>query len=551
MAVELSEDDLKFFLSVDPDEDALRAALAAINADIERAKVSKIKLGIEERMGLKPPGPPGGGAAGGSGWGMAAAGGLVGAGVGIAAGWAGGAISGVIGATTKAISQLATAPFKAINAGFGLMLDVLQDIQGPLGPIGAGLNLVSKGMNTLSDVVRGMPLIGDILGSVLGSLGKLPTILKGILEAGTSLASKVSPGTVKLLGIAVEDFQATVGQMFVPVVELMTDVIRNLSDIAAQFLPDANEMRGALESVRKAWGLANVSLKEVALTFGDKVRGSIIDSIKWLGEKLAEWMPDLDQTRGALVWVQDMWSSFVGRIKAVSSQVWDFVKDTVKGIKEIGASIKEFISDVREFAKRPLSSAIGLAQAQRARRTEAEKGQGFDAQLATFNLKAREAEWRRTGIDPGDPMRGKRPGQADTAEEAQKRLSVLAAAARKQEEATKAAAGQQRPLPRQPATAARPVSIGSIEDYQRRLQMSAMAVGSTGTLDVPRNVGNLTQMVGSIEKWFQKMTPQQFQEIVKSGMTAPNATRLTVRQAEEEANAQRNRFGIPGVRGDL
>src|SRR5687768_958937 len=48
---DLSEEDLKFVLSVDPDEEALRQAIDQINAEVERAKVKKLKLGLEELAG--------------------------------------------------------------------------------------------------------------------------------------------------------------------------------------------------------------------------------------------------------------------------------------------------------------------------------------------------------------------------------------------------------------------------------------------------------------------------------------------------------------------
>ena len=55
----------------------------------------------------------------------------------------------------------------AINAGLSLVKDGLQDMEGPLGPLGAGINVVSKGMRAFADGVASIPVVGDALGPAL------------------------------------------------------------------------------------------------------------------------------------------------------------------------------------------------------------------------------------------------------------------------------------------------------------------------------------------------------------------------------------------------
>jgi hypothetical protein len=47
---DLSEADLKFVLSVDPDEEALNKAIEQINTDIDAANVKKIRLNLEKEI---------------------------------------------------------------------------------------------------------------------------------------------------------------------------------------------------------------------------------------------------------------------------------------------------------------------------------------------------------------------------------------------------------------------------------------------------------------------------------------------------------------------
>lgn len=550
MAEALTEDDIKFFLSVEPDEEAVRKAVEQINRDIEAQKVAKIRMGIEEKLGLTPPKPP---EQKDPSWlskyGPTAA-------IGAGAGLAGGAAYAAVGGLLASAKQLAAAPFKLVTAGFGLVSDVLHDIQGPLGPIGAGLNLFSKGLNTLADAVSGLPLVGGILGSVFGTLGKLPGILKGILEAGTSLASKVSPATVKQMSMAVEDFQATVGQMFVPVVELMTDVISDLSDIVANFLPNAEEMRGAMDSLRKAWGLANTSLKEVAMEIGPAVRETIVGAIKSLGETLAEWIPGLDATKGALGWIKDAFGRVKDAVVDAAKAVWEFGKGLVDKFKIVFNEIGQLVKDLRYVI-----NPQGMVEDARQREEEAQR-KLEEAQ------KRREEEVGKEYLRLLDAPGGINRTPKDLMDEAQenvkqRRAQERAAAAAKGRaaasvsvddwgEKTPAAAEAQRQLSRTGITAARQAKMGGIEDYQRQLQLSAFSMGGfgTGPESVPRNVGNLAAMVGNIEKWFQKMTPQQFEALVRSGGTSPNATRDAVRMAENDAAAHaiefNRRFGMGG-----
>jgi hypothetical protein len=137
-------------------------------------------------------------------------------------------------------------------------------VQGSLGPLGAGLNLMGTTMKGVGQAAKFIPEIGAVLGPVIEALSAIPGLIGSITESLTSMAGKASPGTVRQLSIAMEDFQATVGQAFLPVVELMTQVTRDLGDIVANVVPDLSEVQDALGPVRDAWNDLKVALKEIA-----------------------------------------------------------------------------------------------------------------------------------------------------------------------------------------------------------------------------------------------------------------------------------------------
>lgn len=509
---ELSEDDIRFVLSADPDDDALNKAIRQINDKIDRAEVSKLKLQLEGKseptvrdkamqniQGKKEAGAvndmqkwiEGGGALGAAGRG--------------------------IGSVVSGVGKLAAAPFKVLNAGLGLFSDALHDIQGPLGPIGAGLNLFTKGLTATADAVGKIPILGSLLGPLLGTLGKLPTILKGILESGMSLAGKASPGTVRGMSIAVEDFQATVGQMFIPVVELMTTVVQDLADVVANFLPNANEMRDALATVRKAWSAANTSLKEVAAEFGPKVRDVIADTLKTVGSWLGDAMPDLDQTKSALTWIQDMWTRVIVVVKDAANQAWEFGKGLVNSFRETFGSIDRMVNELRWMLDpKGMKAEHQAAQANVVLRAQED--------AAKFNVDVNE-EMSRGGVDREEAtkvVRGRRQEAPSTTSDDWGSPATVFPKADRDPFRTR-------------ASAARTPFMGGIDEYQRRLQLqTAGGPAGMGQADMPRNVGNLTQMVGSIKEWFAKMTPQQIEALVKAGAVSPSSTRRTLREAEPE-----------------
>ena len=177
--------------------------------------------------------------------------------LGQAGGMAGMALGGPVGAMVgEAIAKVVTkipdaiaAPAKAMVNVLSMVRDGFQDLQGSLGPIGAGLGVVTSGFSAFSSVVKGIPLIGGVLGPLMDAVGSVPGIFKSILETATSLVGKVNPGLMKQFGVALEDAQATVGQAFLPVIQQMIPIIKELGTVIAQALPSDEEMRNIFGSV--------------------------------------------------------------------------------------------------------------------------------------------------------------------------------------------------------------------------------------------------------------------------------------------------------------
>lgn len=419
---QLTEDDIKFFLSLDPDEEAVRKAIEQINSQIQGAKVEKVKFEVEGSVrqreaaektqekgtlgrfmeGFRNRGEVASARPGTEA--VAAkdklAGTLKGGGTAAAAG-------SVVMGILQAVSKAATAGLKAFNAGLSITAGMLRDVQGPLGGVGAGLNLVSEGMELLSEGVKKIPGVGQLLGPVLDQLAKMPKILGEILATGLNMASKANPGLLKQLSIALEDAQATIGQAFLPAIEEMIPVIREIGTIIAQALPSNEEMRamfrGLFESIKEL-------MREVAPLIGPLLQGLV-----------------------------------------------SVVKFIVNGVTALVSALKFMYEAVRVIVK---------------------------------------------GLTLGFVDLGKLQNESD-------------------------------PKKRGAISAARTPSIGSIEEFQRSLQLrTAHGPRGMGPESVPNNVGKMAGSVENIEKWFQRMDPEKFKEIVRAGNDRGGDTRRIVNAAE-------------------
>lgn len=419
---QLSEDDIKFFLSLDPDEESVRKAIEQINSDIEGAKVSKLKVQVESQVKGKEAEK------------RTEEKGLVGkfldglfskhkvatsksgaektvataeaAGV-MKGGGAAASVGSVVMGVLQVASKAATVGLKAFNTGLTVLAVGFRDLQGPLGGIGVGLNIVSEAFGTMAEGLKKVPVLGQLLGPVMDQLGKMPRVLGEILSVGLNFASKANPGVMRQLSIAMEDAMATIGQAFIPVVEEMIPVIREIGTIIAQALPSNEEMR---EMFRDLFGSIKELIQELAPLIGPLLKG--------------------------LVWiVRQMVGAFTMLIKALKF-VYEAVRLVIKGL------------------------TLGLVD------------------LGKLQ-------------DDNDP---KKRGQI---------------------------------------SAARTPWLGSIEEFQRRLQMqTAQGPRAMGPESVPNNVGKMAGSVENIEKWFQRMDPEKFKEIVRAGTDRGGDTRTTVNAAE-------------------
>lgn len=234
--------------------------------------------------------------------------GQAGGAIGMALGGPAGAMVGE--ALAKAIPGAIAAPAKAATAAMSEVTKGLQEVQGSLGPLGAGLEVASDLFASISDSMKGIPIVGEIVGPLMDTVGKIPGIFKSLLEAALPMVQKLSPGIMKQFSVALEDAQATIGQAFLPVIQEMIPYIKELGTIIAQALPSDQDMR--------------------------KMFGAVFDSIRDLVQELAPLIAPVISmlTTGVRIFV-DVLTGLVKAFKWVANAISDVIKFITFGMVDL------------------------------------------------------------------------------------------------------------------------------------------------------------------------------------------------------------------------
>jgi hypothetical protein len=146
--------------------------------------------------------------------GVGASGGLVNSLGGVAEGAAGMALGGPVGAMVgkvarqlaggiaeavpKATGSVIAAPAKVASMGLEGLAHSLRELQGPLGPVGLGLDAVGKSLETVATVVKAIPIVGSVLGPLGDVLAGIPGVIKGI-TSGRQVSPRVEHAFRRLM----------------------------------------------------------------------------------------------------------------------------------------------------------------------------------------------------------------------------------------------------------------------------------------------------------------------------------------------------------------
>lgn len=214
--------------------------------------------------------------------GAAAAGGEAAAGAGAGASAGGEVGSGMFGQMFGQFGQQA-AQQGAQQAGqqtggmLGQLKNQFQQLMNPLGGVKAQLQSFGQGIKQF--VMNPLASTAGIINQFHMSLRTLEApfkALEGLFAHAAEYVGKLSPIRVEYFNRAVADFQASIGQYLIPVLELGTKTFRVFGDVVAGLYSNAKPL---IDAFRDAGGGIFDKFKEFLFTAADGF-GQFVDSFK-------------------------------------------------------------------------------------------------------------------------------------------------------------------------------------------------------------------------------------------------------------------------------
>lgn len=224
-------------------------------------------------------------------------------------GMVGGAIGGPPGAmigevAAEMLPGILAAPVAAVQKGLSGVAHGLKELGGELGPMGAAIDFFQGGVESLTGVIKSIPIVGDLMGPMLDAATAIPGILKDITSTLTSFAAKASPAQFQMFTMAVEDAQAVIGQRFLPVLNDMREYARLVGDGFANFLPTYQEVMDATASLRGAFSEMRDSVRDLLVEIGPLTRAglsTVFRGVSWALSQVVSLMTMFYQGLTALI----------------------------------------------------------------------------------------------------------------------------------------------------------------------------------------------------------------------------------------------------------
>jgi hypothetical protein len=189
-----------------------------------------------------------------------------------------------------------------------------------------------------------LALAGPV-GAIAAGAMMAASAIKDLTLKMIDMAAAAAPGQYELFNQALNDTQAVIGRVFVPVLELATDAVRGFADFMTNILPTTDQVREAFEPLREA-----------------------LDEVKAVMMEMAPFIRDV----------------FAASLKALAVSIKVVVDQFRLALKTFDAMTFGFFRAYNQFAEPANKSSMGAA-AGPARYMEVED-LGRQAALASFKL---------------------------------------------------------------------------------------------------------------------------------------------------------------------
>lgn len=238
----LTDEDLKFKLTIDPDTAKMQAAVKEIGKDLDE-QAAKAKQAWSDL--------------------------------------------GNFGASQlQAIheKQKTAAGFEKLGQSGSSQLDQIQGISNALPgkasdvPVDAqaafhgGVELLLAGFGEISAVLGPLTIA---LGAIVGAVALATDAFKNMTDSVAGFVAVASPGAFRQWQIVLQDISGVIGQTLVPVLTLLREAFRFFGDVLATLLPTASEMSDMLSHLRPVFEEFTEAVRDLLAEMGPELRMAI------------------------------------------------------------------------------------------------------------------------------------------------------------------------------------------------------------------------------------------------------------------------------------
>ncbi len=150
-----------------------------------------------------------------------------------------------------------------------------------------GFELLEKSLVKLTDLSRGIPFFGKVLGAFGDELTKTVKPAKEVTEALVEMSAKANPGQFRLWQLSLDNVQATIGSRFIPVLTKMTEWVDKFGDVMATVLPNTTEVEGALKPLFDSLSEFKSALSDLNKEAGPLLREVLIRGLRQLASVMS------------------------------------------------------------------------------------------------------------------------------------------------------------------------------------------------------------------------------------------------------------------------
>ena len=250
---------------------------------------------------------------------------------------------------------------------------------------------VIQSLGTLKDALGAVSGVASQIGQIAAPFQQLQNVLTGVVGAVQPFVEALAPSVVAEFRASIRDFQATVGQAFVPLVQVVSSVTREISGVLMPLLQQLTPIVSAAANAIGTLFVSAVRLLVVPL----EALTPVLDLVVGFMSEYAKLLSDEIEILTALAKVgADMLKSLFGTdtsgLKEIFRGLADIIRQVIRALVTFAATLTVAFGAAGLVAK--FADALGKEAADRDARAGGLKAAGTNPQIGDIAGLLRQAQ---------------------------------------------------------------------------------------------------------------------------------------------------------------